>query len=153
MLNAALNKNCESFTLISTDKAVRPTNVMGATKRLAEMVCQLSAETNIGPTVISMVRFGNVLGSSGSVIPTFQQQIKRGGPVTPNPPGHYALFHDHTRGSAIGYPSCWHGGKRRPVSVDMGTPVKIIDLAERLIRLSGKSINETPTAKPLAKSR
>ena len=81
MLNASLNHGCESFTLISTDKAVRPTNIMGATKP-GQMTCQLAAEANTDATVISIVRFGNVLGSSGSVIPTFQQQIKQGGPVT-----------------------------------------------------------------------
>ena len=81
-LKAAIKANCKSFTLISTDKAVRPTSVMGATKRLAEMACQIEAESPSCSTVISIVRFGNVLGSSGSVIPTFIKQIKNGGPVT-----------------------------------------------------------------------
>ena len=94
VLSASITNHCESFTLISTDKAVRPTNIMGATKRLAEMACQLAAETNTGPTIISMVRFGNVLGSSGSVIPTFHQQIQRGGPVTLT---HAEIsYHDHS---------------------------------------------------------
>ena len=81
VLEAALEANCSSFTLISTDKAVRPTNIMGATKRLAELVCQASAKVS-NNTIISMVRFGNVLGSSGSVIPTFKDQIVNNGPVT-----------------------------------------------------------------------
>ena len=82
LLLAALEANVASFTLISTDKAVRPTNIMGATKRLAEIMCQLASADSDNHMTISMVRFGNVLDSSGSVIPKFRQQIKNGGPVT-----------------------------------------------------------------------
>ena len=82
LLLAALEANVASFTLISTDKAVRITNIMGATKRLAEIMCQLASADSDNHMTISMVRFGNVLDSSGSVIPKFRQQIKNGGPVT-----------------------------------------------------------------------
>jgi FlaA1/EpsC-like NDP-sugar epimerase len=140
VLNAALSHRCESFTLISTDKAVRPTNVMGATKRLAEMACQLAAESNTGPTVISMVRFGNVLGSSGSVIPTFQQQIKRGGPVTLTHPEITRYFMTIPEAAQLVIQAAGMAESGDLFLLDMGTPVKIIDLAERLIRLSGKSV-------------
>ena len=144
VLNAALNHACESFTLISTDKAVRPTNVMGATKRLAEMACQLAAESNTGPTVISMVRFGNVLGSSGSVIPTFQQQIKRGGPVTLTHPEITRYFMTIPEAAQLVIQAAGMAESGDLFLLDMGTPVKIIDLAERLIRLSGKSVKKDP---------
>lgn len=140
VLTEALKCSCESFTLISTDKAVRPTNIMGATKRLAEMVCQIAAEANTCPTIISMVRFGNVLGSSGSVIPTFQRQIKSGGPVTLTHPEitRYFMTIPEAAQLVIQASGMAEGGDL--FILDMGTPVKIIDLAERLIRLSGKSI-------------
>ena len=141
VLNAALDKGCESFTLISTDKAVRPTNIMGATKRLAEMVCQIAAESNKGPTVISMVRFGNVLGSSGSVIPTFQQQIKDGGPVTLTHPEITRYFMTIPEAALLVIQAAGMAESGDLFILDMGTPVKIIDLAERLIRLSGKSVD------------
>lgn len=140
VLHVALNKDCESFTLISTDKAVRPTNVMGATKRLAEMACQIAAESNTGPTVISMVRFGNVLGSSGSVIPTFQQQIKRGGPVTLTHPEITRYFMTIPEAAQLVIQAAGMAESGDLFLLDMGVPVKIIDLAERLIRLSGKSV-------------
>ena len=140
VLKAALDNNCESFTLISTDKAVRPTNVMGATKRLAEMACQLAAETNAGLTVISMVRFGNVLGSSGSVIPTFQQQIRLGGPVTLTHPDITRYFMTIPEAAQLVIQAAGMAQSGDLFLLDMGTPIKIIDLAERLIRLSGKSV-------------
>ena len=140
VLNAALASECESFTLISTDKAVRPTNIMGATKRIAEMACQVAAESNSGATIISMVRFGNVLGSSGSVIPTFQRQIKQGGPVTLTHPDITRYFMTIPEAAELVIQSAGMAKTGDLFLLDMGTPIKIYDLAERLIRLSGKSM-------------
>ncbi len=148
---AALLSGAENFVLISTDKAVRPTNIMGASKRLAEMVLQAIAARGGHATAFSMVRFGNVLGSSGSVVPLFRQQIKNGGPIT--------LTHlEITRyfmtipeaaqlviqAGAMGY---LDGGMSGDVFVlDMGEPVKIIDLAHRMIELSGLTVKDASNA-------
>lgn len=145
VLNVALDYDCESFTLVSTDKAVRPTNVMGATKRLAEMACQLAAEGNPDGTVISIVRFGNVLGSSGSVIPTFQEQIRRGGPVTLTHPEITRYFMTISEAAQLVIQAAGMADSGDLFLLDMGSPVKIIDLAERLIRLSGKSVTHDPS--------
>ena len=140
MLEATLNAKCESFTLISSDKAVRPTNIMGATKRISEMICQQATQKNYNNTTISMVRFGNVLGSSGSVIPIFQKQIKNGGPITLTHPEitRYFMTIDEAAQLVIQATGMAKGGDL--FLLDMGTPVKVYDLAERLIRLSGKTI-------------
>ena len=140
VLNTALDHECESFTLISTDKAVRPTNIMGATKRIAEMACQVAGASNSGSTIISMVRFGNVLGSSGSVIPTFQRQIKQGGPVTLTHPDITRYFMTIPEAAELVIQSAGMAETGDLFLLDMGTPIKIYDLAERLIRLSGKSM-------------
>ena len=142
LLNATINANCNSFTLISTDKAVRPTSVMGATKRLAEMTCQLAAESNASSTSISIVRFGNVLGSSGSVIPTFVEQIKKGGPVTLTHPDMTRYFMTIPEAAQLVIQSSGMAKSGDLFLLDMGTPVKIYDLAIRLIRLSGKSVQQ-----------
>ncbi len=137
---AAIETGVESFILISTDKAVRPANVMGASKRLAEMVCQaLAKSTPKGATKLSMVRFGNVLGSSGSVIPLFQQQIATGGPITVTHPDITRFFMTIPEAAQLVIQAGAMAQGGDVFVLDMGEPVRIADLAEKIARLHGLS--------------
>lgn len=150
---AAVRAGVEHFVLISTDKAVRPTNVMGSTKRLAEMVLQaLSRESapvlfgdkegvhQVNKTRFTMVRFGNVLGSSGSVIPLFHEQIRRGGPVTVTHPNITRYFMTIPEAAQLVIQAGAMGQGGDVFVLDMGQPVKIAELAEKMIHLSGLSV-------------
>lgn len=140
-LQAAINTQVRTFVAISTDKAVRPTNVMGATKRMAELACQAMAADQ-SKTTISMVRFGNVLGSSGSVVPLFNKQIAAGGPITLTHPEvtRYFMTIPEAAQLVIQAGAMAHGGE--VFVLDMGEPVKIMDLAKRMITLSGLKVKD-----------
>ena len=138
---AAMAQGCERFILISTDKAVRPTNIMGATKRMAELVVQ-DLQTRSSGTKFSMVRFGNVLGSSGSVLPLFESQIRRGGPVTVTHPEVTRFFMTIPEAARLVLLAGAYATGGDVFVLDMGEPMKIYDIARRMIELSGRTVQQ-----------
>ena len=141
LARAAIAAKVEKFVLVSTDKAVNPTNVMGATKRLAEIVCQ---SLQGGGTQFVLVRFGNVFGSAGSVIPRFSEQIARGSPVTVTHPDITRFFMSLSEATQLLLQAGLQGKGGEILVLDMGEPVRIVDLAHDMIRLSGADPDRVP---------
>ena len=140
-IESAIKHKVNQFILISTDKAVRPTNVMGASKRVAELILQAYAKEQKG-TKISMVRFGNVLGSSGSVVPRFRKQIASGGPITLTHAEITRYFMTIPEATQLVMQAGAMGGNGEVFLLDMGEPVKILELAQKMVELSGLKVKD-----------
>jgi FlaA1/EpsC-like NDP-sugar epimerase len=142
-VEAACQGGVETFVLVSTDKAVRPTNVMGCTKRISELILQAKSlqkdRLGLNTTKLTMVRFGNVLGSSGSVVPLFREQIRNGGPLTVTHPEVIRYFMTIQEAAQLVIQAGAIGKGGDVMVLDMGAPVKILDLAKQMIHLSGLS--------------
>lgn len=143
-VEAAIDQKVKSFVFISTDKAVRPTNIMGATKRFAEIILQSIAkkQDSVNQIKISIVRFGNVLGSSGSVVPLFHEQIKAGGPITITDPNIIRYFMTVSEAAQLVIQAGAMQSEGDIFLLDMGEPVEIINLAQDMIRLSGRTVRD-----------
>ncbi len=139
-VEAAIAEKVETFVLISTDKAVRPTNTMGATKRVAELVLQALAQQSNNTCCLTMVRFGNVLDSSGSVIPLFKRQIREGGPITVTDVNMVRYFMTIPEAVELVIQAGAMGKGGDVFVLDMGEPVKIYDLAVKMVQLSGLQV-------------
>ena len=144
---AAASAGVRNFVLVSTDKAVRPTNIMGASKRLAELVLQamaanMPASHGQRSTCFSMVRFGNVLGSSGSVVPLFREQIRKGGPITLTHPEINRFFMTIPEAAQLVVQAGAMAEGGDVFVLDMGQPVRIYDLAQRMVQLSGLTLRD-----------
>ena len=146
-IEAAIDGNVKSFVFISTDKAVRPTNIMGATKRFAELLLQAIAKRQSknsldNKTQISIVRFGNVLGSSGSVVPLFREQIRNGGPVTVTDPNIIRYFMTISEAAPLVIQAGTMKSEGDIFILNMGEPIEVVSLAKDMIRLSGMTIKD-----------
>jgi FlaA1/EpsC-like NDP-sugar epimerase len=144
LVEVSIEFGVERFVLISTDKAANPKNVMGQSKAVCEWIVESFALRDDVDTRFVAVRFGNVLGSSGSVIPIFRKQIERGGPVTVTNPEMTRFFMTIPEASSLVVQAGAMGGRGQVYVLDMGEPVKILDLAKQMIRLSGKDESQIP---------
>jgi FlaA1/EpsC-like NDP-sugar epimerase len=144
LVESAIEAGVERFVLISTDKAASPKNVMGQSKAVCEWIIESFALRDDVDTRFVAVRFGNVLGSSGSVIPIFRKQIERGGPITVTSPDMTRFFMTIPEAASLVVQAGAMGGRGQVYVLDMGEPVRILDLAKQMIRLSGKDETEIP---------
>ncbi len=144
IVDLSIKYQASNFVLVSTDKAVNPTNIMGASKRIAELYCQSRQQTESSKTKFITTRFGNVLGSNGSVVPLFKKQIERGGPLTITDPKVTRYFMTIPEACELVLEAGAMGNGGEIYVFDMGEPIRIIDLARKMIRLSGYSEHEIP---------